>query len=156
MSICSPFIPKYLSSPCSVCVDGTIYLLADNTKKVYSYAPEENMWQKVGIRRQLWLPSPLTGLNIYSAACWVSLQVQLLHMLHENGGLVTLGGKLFVTGGHWKGMEGDYGVEVEVYNRVSNTWEVECFLPRLWIYSGVCTIFLDPSQWPELFPVDAV
>lgn len=128
MSICSPFIPKYLSSPCSVCVDGTIYLLADNTKKVYSYAPEENMWQKV----------------------------QLLHMLHENGGLVTLGGKLFVTGGHWKGMEGDYGVEVEVYNRVSNTWEVECFLPRLWIYSGVCTIFLDPSQWPELFPVDAV
>lgn len=48
ISICSPFIPKYLSSPCSVCVDGTIYLVADNTKKVYSYDPEANMWQKVG------------------------------------------------------------------------------------------------------------
>ncbi|XP_029005141.1 kelch-like protein 30 isoform X3 [Betta splendens] len=124
ISIGSPFIPKYLSSPCSVCVDGIIYLVADNTKKVYSYDPEANMWQKI----------------------------QLLHMLHENGGLVTLDGKLFVTGGHWKGLEGDYGVEVELYNRASNTWEVECYLPRLWFYSGVCTIFLDPSQWPELFP----
>uniref|UniRef100_A0A3B5B050 Kelch like family member 30 n=1 Tax=Stegastes partitus TaxID=144197 RepID=A0A3B5B050_9TELE len=123
ISICSPFIPKYLSSPRSVCVDGTIYLVADNTKKVYSYDPHANMWQKV----------------------------QLLHMLHENGGLVSLDGKLFVTGGHWKGMEGDYGVEVEVYNRASNTWDVECFLPRLWFYSGVCTIFLDPSHWPEVF-----
>ncbi|XP_053700215.1 kelch-like protein 30 isoform X1 [Synchiropus splendidus] len=127
ISICSPFIPKYLSSPRSVCVDGIIYLVADNTKKVYSYDPEANMWQKV----------------------------QLLHMLHENGGLVTLNGKLFVTGGHWKGMEGDYGVEVEVYNRAANSWEVECFLPRLWFYSGVCTIFLDPSQWPERFPIDS-
>ncbi|XP_031728850.1 kelch-like protein 30 [Anarrhichthys ocellatus] len=127
ISICSPFIPKYLSSPRSVCVDGTIYLVADNTKKVFSYDPEANMWQKV----------------------------QLLHMLHENGGLVTLDGKLFVTGGHWKGMEGDYGVEVEVYNRAADTWEVESFLPRLWFYSGVCTIFLDPSQWPELSPIDS-
>ncbi|XP_032428490.1 kelch-like protein 30 [Xiphophorus hellerii] len=126
ISIGSPFIPKYLSSPRSVCVDGIIYLLADNTKKVYSYDPEANMWQKV----------------------------QLLHMLHENGGLVSLDGRLYVTGGHWKGMEGDYGVEVEVYNRVSNTWDVECFLPRLWFYSGVSTIFLDPSQWPELPPID--
>uniref|UniRef100_A0AAQ4RFR4 Kelch like family member 30 n=1 Tax=Gasterosteus aculeatus aculeatus TaxID=481459 RepID=A0AAQ4RFR4_GASAC len=127
ISICSPFIPKYLSSPRSVCVDGTIYLIADNTKKVFAYDPEANMWQKV----------------------------QLLHMLHENGGLVTLDGKLFVTGGHWKGMEGDYGVEVEVYNRAANTWEVESFLPRLWFYSGASTIFLDPSQWPQLFPIDA-
>lgn len=84
-----------------------------------------------------------------------SLQVQLLHMLHENGGLVSLDGRLFVTGGHWKGMEGDYGVEVEVYNRASNTWEVDTFLPRLWFYSGVCTIFLDPSQWSEVFPVES-
>ncbi|XP_030582413.1 kelch-like protein 30 [Archocentrus centrarchus] len=127
ISICSPFIPKYLSSPCSVCVDGIIYLVADNTKKVYAYDPEANMWQKV----------------------------QLLHMLHENGGLASLAGKLFVTGGHWKGMEGDYGVEVEVYNRAADTWEVECSLPRLWFYSGVCTIFLDPNQWPELFPIES-
>ncbi|KAL3046814.1 hypothetical protein OYC64_021111 [Pagothenia borchgrevinki] len=126
-SICSPFIPKYLSSPRSVCMDGTIYLVADNTKKVYSYDPEANMWQKI----------------------------QLLHMLHENGGLVTLDGRLFVTGGHWKGMEGDYGVEVEVYNRTTDTWEVESYLPRLWFYSGVCTTFLDPSQWTELFSIDS-
>lgn len=49
MNICSPFIPKYLSSPRSVCMDGIIYLVADNTKKVYSYDSEANMWQKVGI-----------------------------------------------------------------------------------------------------------
>lgn len=78
--------------------------------------------------------------------------MQLLHKLHENGGLVVLGEQLYVTGGHWKGMEGDYGVEVEVYNRASNSWRVECFLPRLWYYSGCCSIFLDTSQWPELFP----
>ncbi|XP_061636160.1 kelch-like protein 30 [Phyllopteryx taeniolatus] len=127
MTICSPFIPKYLSSPRSVCMEGNIYLLADNTKKVYSYDPDVNMWQKI----------------------------QLLHMLHENGGLVSLDGRLYVTGGHWKGMEGDYGVEVEVYNRASDTWEVEGFLPRLWFYSGVSTIFLDPANWPRVFPADA-
>lgn len=125
-NVCSPFIPKYLSSPRSVCLDGVIYLVADNTKKVYSYDPDENMWQKV----------------------------QLLHMLHENGGLVALDGKLYVTGGHWKGMEGDYGVEVEVYSRASNTWDIEGTLPRLWFYTGLSTIFLDPSQWPDVFPVD--
>nr|UZC49416.1 kelch-like protein [Carassius auratus]UZH44931.1 kelch-like protein [Carassius gibelio]WEX30220.1 Kelch-like protein 30-B [Carassius auratus]WEX30317.1 Kelch-like protein 30-B [Carassius gibelio] len=122
--ICSPFIPKYLSSPCSVSMDGVIYLVADNTKKVYLYNPGGNMWEKI----------------------------QFLHTLHENGDLVALGGQLYVTGGHWKGMEGDYGVEVEVYNRASNTWKVECFLPRLWTYSGCCSIFLDTSQWTEFFP----
>lgn len=127
VSVCSPFIPKYLSSPRSVCVEGVIYLVADNTKKVYSYDPEANMWQKV----------------------------QLLHMLHENGGLVSVEGKLYVTGGHWKGMEGDYGVEVEMYNRASNTWDVECSLPRLWFYSGLSTIFIDPSNWPDVFPMDS-
>ncbi|XP_029551287.1 kelch-like protein 30 [Salmo trutta] len=124
--ICSPFIPKYLSSPRCVSVEGLIYLIADNTKKVYCYDPLANMWQKV----------------------------QLLHMLHENGDLVALDSQLFATGGHWKGMEGDYGVEVEVYNRASNSWKVECFLPRLWIYSGTCSIFLDPSQWADPFPLD--
>ncbi|XP_059427141.1 kelch-like protein 30 isoform X1 [Carassius carassius] len=122
--ICSPFIPKYLSSPCSVSMDGVIYLVADNTKKVYLYNPGGNMWEKI----------------------------QFLHTLHENGDLVVLGGQLYVTGGHWKGMEGDYGVEVEVYNRASNTWKVECFLPRLWTYSGCCSIFLNTSQWTEFFP----
>uniref|UniRef100_A0A672SWB8 Kelch like family member 30 n=1 Tax=Sinocyclocheilus grahami TaxID=75366 RepID=A0A672SWB8_SINGR len=121
--ICSPFIPKYLSSSCSVSMDGVIYLVADNTKKVYLYNPGGNMWGKI----------------------------QFLHTLHENGDLVVLGGQLYVTGGHWKGMEGDYGVEVEVYNRASNTWKVECFLPRLWTYSGCCSIFLDTSQWTEFF-----
>ncbi|XP_056133641.1 kelch-like protein 30 [Lampris incognitus] len=125
--ICSPFIPKYLSSPRAVSVDGIIYLIADNTKKVYSYDPDANMWQKI----------------------------QFLHMLHENGGLVVLDGLLFVTGGHWKGMEGDYGVEMEMYDQASNTWKVEGSLPRLWFYSGTCAIFLDPAQWPEPFPIDA-
>ncbi|KAG9277757.1 kelch-like protein 30 [Astyanax mexicanus] len=122
--ICSPFIPKYLSSPRSVSMDGVIYLIADNTKKVYLYDPDANIWQKI----------------------------QFLHKLHENGGLVVLGRQLYVTGGHWKGMEGDYSVEVEVYNRASNLWRVESFLPRLWYYSGCCSIFLDPAQWQDLFP----
>ncbi|CAL9695914.1 unnamed protein product [Knipowitschia caucasica] len=125
--VCSPFIPKYLSSPRSVCMDGVIYLVADNTKKVYSYDPEANMWQKV----------------------------QLLQMLHENGGLVALSGKIYVTGGHWKGMEGDYGVEMEVYSRASNSWDIEGTLPRMWFYTGLSTIFLDPSQWPDVYPAEA-
>ncbi|XP_010894725.2 kelch-like protein 30 [Esox lucius] len=124
--ICSAFLPKYLSSPRCVSVEGLIYLMADNTKKVYCYDPLANMWQKI----------------------------QLLHMLHENGSLVAVDGQLFATGGHWKGMEGDYGVEVEVYNRASNCWKVECFLPRLWFYSGTCSVFLDPSQWSTTFPLD--
>uniref|UniRef100_H3CNW6 Kelch like family member 30 n=1 Tax=Tetraodon nigroviridis TaxID=99883 RepID=H3CNW6_TETNG len=122
ISMSSPFMPRYLSSPRSACMDGIIYLVADNTKKVFSYNPEENIWQKV----------------------------QHLHVLHENGGLVAMDGKLFVTGGHWKGMEGDYSVEVEAYHPPSDSWELECFLPRLWFYSGVCTIFLDPAQRPQL------
>lgn len=90
---------------------------------------------------------------MYNLYVWhFSSQIQFLHTLHENGDLVVLGRQLYVTGGHWKGMEGDYGVEVEVYNRASNTWKVECFLPRLWTYSGCCSIFLDTSQWTEFFP----
>lgn len=73
MTICSPFIPKYLSSPRSVCVDGTIYLLADNTKKVYSYDPEQNMWQKVRIQHQFWLPLDILDISVdkaeYSFVC---------------------------------------------------------------------------------------
>ncbi|KAJ3599854.1 hypothetical protein NHX12_033808 [Muraenolepis orangiensis] len=124
--ICSPFIPKYLSSPRSVTADGVVYLIADNTKKVYLYDPNANMWQKV----------------------------QFLNMLHENGGLVVLDGSLVVTGGHWKGMEGDYGVEMEVYDRAADIWRVEGTLPRLWFYSGSASVFLDPAQWPEAFPLD--
>ncbi|XP_066565245.1 kelch-like protein 30 [Amia ocellicauda] len=124
--IASPFIPKYLSSPRSVALDGLIYLIGDNTKKVYTYDSEANMWQKV----------------------------QLLHTLHENGSMVVLGGQLYVTGGHWKGMDGEYRVEVEVYNCASNAWHIESLLPRLWSYSGSCSIFLDPSQWTEPFPLD--
>lgn len=45
--ICSAFMPRYLSSPRSACMDGIIYLVADNTKKVFSYNPEDNIWQKV-------------------------------------------------------------------------------------------------------------
>lgn len=93
--------------------------------------------------------------NTVYLCCLHCFQVQLLHMLHENGGLVALDGKLYVTGGHWKGMEGDYGVEVEVYNRASNNWDVECPLPRMWFYSGLSTIFLEPSQWPELSSIDS-
>ncbi|XP_048397549.1 kelch-like protein 30 [Stegostoma tigrinum] len=122
--IASPFIPKYLSAPCCVSVDAVIYLIGDNTKKVYAYDSEANMWQKV----------------------------QLLHKLHENGGMVVIAGKIYVTGGHWKGMEGDYSVELEVYDCAKDVWTVEGSLPRPWLYHGSCSIFIDTSRWTELFP----
>uniref|UniRef100_G1RK64 BTB domain-containing protein n=1 Tax=Nomascus leucogenys TaxID=61853 RepID=G1RK64_NOMLE len=61
--IASPFLPKYLSSPRCAALHGELYLIGDNTKKVYVYDPGANLWQKV----------------------------QSQHSLHENGALVPLG-----------------------------------------------------------------
>uniref|UniRef100_A0A8C7E7Z5 Kelch like family member 30 n=1 Tax=Nothoprocta perdicaria TaxID=30464 RepID=A0A8C7E7Z5_NOTPE len=119
--ITSPFIPKYLSAPRCASLHGLIYLIGDNTKKVYVYDPEANIWQKV----------------------------QLLHMLHENGGMVPLGDHLFVTGGHWKGMDGDYRVEMEVYDCAKDRWTREGSLPCLWLFHSSSSIFMDTSKWTE-------
>ncbi|XP_029471987.1 kelch-like protein 30 isoform X2 [Rhinatrema bivittatum] len=119
--IASPFMPKYLSAPCSVTLNGAIYLIADNTKKVYVYDPDANLWQK------------------------------LLHTLHENGGMVAIGSKIYVTGGHWKGMEGDYRVEMEVYDCAKDVWTREGSLPCLWLYHSTASIFMDTSKWTEPF-----
>ncbi|XP_037380173.1 kelch-like protein 30 [Talpa occidentalis] len=121
--IASPFLPKYLSSPRCAALQGALYLVGDNTKKVYVYDPAANLWQKV----------------------------QPLHSLHENGALVPLGGALFVTGGRWQGMEGDYRVEMEAYDRSRNAWVRHGPLPRLWLYHGASTIFLDVSKWTQPF-----
>ncbi|XP_074889407.1 kelch-like protein 30 isoform X1 [Buteo buteo] len=121
--ITSPFIPKYLSAPRCATLRGLIYLIGDNTKKVYMYNPEANIWQKV----------------------------QLLHTLHENGGMVPLGDQLFVTGGHWKGMDGDYRVEMEVYDCAKDLWTREGSLPCLWLFHSSSSIFLDTSKWTEAF-----
>lgn len=48
-AIASPFIPKYLSAPRCASLHGVIYLIGDNTKKVYVYDPDANIWQKVGM-----------------------------------------------------------------------------------------------------------
>ncbi|KAM6258420.1 LOW QUALITY PROTEIN: kelch-like protein 30 [Porphyrio hochstetteri] len=122
--ITSPFIPKYLSAPRCATLHGLIYLIGDNTKKVYMYNPEANIWQKV----------------------------QLLHTLHENGGMVPLGDRLFVTGGHWKGMDGDYRVEMEVYDCARDAWRREGSLPCLWLFHSSSSIFMDTSKWTEAFP----
>ncbi|XP_068399808.1 kelch-like protein 30 isoform X3 [Eschrichtius robustus] len=45
--IASPFLPKYLSSPRCAALHGALYLVGDNTKKVYVYDPGANLWQKV-------------------------------------------------------------------------------------------------------------
>ncbi|XP_053894852.1 kelch-like protein 30 isoform X2 [Malaclemys terrapin pileata] len=121
--IASPFIPKYLSAPRCASLHGAIYLIGDNTKKVYVYDPNANIWQKV----------------------------QLLHTLHENGGMVPLGGKLFVTGGRWKGLDGDYRVEMEVYDCAKDIWTREGALPCLWLYHSSSSIFMDTSKWTEPF-----
>ncbi|XP_064930220.1 kelch-like protein 30 isoform X3 [Columba livia] len=124
--ITSPFIPKYLSAPRCATLHGLIYLIGDNTKKVYVYSPEANIWQKV----------------------------QLLHTLHENGGMVPLGERLFVTGGHWKGMDGDYRVEMEVYDCAKDLWTWEGSLPCLWLFHSSSSIFMDTSKWTEAFQGD--
>uniref|UniRef100_A0A8B9P674 Kelch like family member 30 n=1 Tax=Apteryx owenii TaxID=8824 RepID=A0A8B9P674_APTOW len=121
--ITSPFIPKYLSAPRCASLHGLIYLIGDNTKKVYVYDPEANIWQKV----------------------------QLLHTLHENGGMASLGDRLFVTGGHWKGMDGDYRVEMEVYDCAKDRWTREGSLPCLWLFHSSSSIFMDTSKWTEAF-----
>ncbi|NWX89322.1 KLH30 protein, partial [Nothoprocta ornata] len=121
--ITSPFIPKYLSAPRCASLHGLIYLIGDNTKKVYVYDPEANIWQKV----------------------------QLLHVLHENGGMAPLGDRLFVTGGHWKGMDGDYRVEMEVYDCAKDRWTREGSLPCLWLFHSSSSIFMDTSKWTEAF-----
>uniref|UniRef100_A0A8C4PDY4 Kelch like family member 30 n=1 Tax=Dromaius novaehollandiae TaxID=8790 RepID=A0A8C4PDY4_DRONO len=125
--ITSPFIPKYLSAPRCASLHGLIYLIGDNTKKVYVYDPEANIWQKV----------------------------QLLHTLHENGGMVPLGDRLFVTGGHWKGMDGDYRVEMEVYDCAKDRWTREGPLPCLWLFHSSSSIFMDTSKWTEAFEAPA-
>uniref|UniRef100_A0A8C5NTM1 Kelch like family member 30 n=1 Tax=Junco hyemalis TaxID=40217 RepID=A0A8C5NTM1_JUNHY len=124
--ITSPFIPKYLSAPRCATLRGLIYLIGDNTKKVHVYNPEANIWQKV----------------------------QLLHTLHENGGMVALGDRLFVTGGHWKGMDGDYRVEMEVYDCAKDLWTREGSLPCLWLFHSSSSIFMDTSKWTEPFQGD--
>lgn len=60
--IASPFLPKYLSSPRCAALHGALYLIGDNTKKVYAYDPGANLWQKV---RPLRLPprGQLPGLS---------------------------------------------------------------------------------------------
>uniref|UniRef100_A0A8C3BWC2 BTB domain-containing protein n=1 Tax=Cairina moschata TaxID=8855 RepID=A0A8C3BWC2_CAIMO len=116
----------YLSAPRCATLHGLIYLIGDNTKKVHVYDPEANIWQKV----------------------------QLLHTLHENGGMVPLGDRLFVTGGHWKGMDGDYRVEMEVYDCAKDRWTREGSLPCLWLFHSSSSIFMDTSKWTEAFQGD--
>uniref|UniRef100_G3TS18 Kelch like family member 30 n=1 Tax=Loxodonta africana TaxID=9785 RepID=G3TS18_LOXAF len=111
--IASPFLPKYLSSPRCAALQGTLYLIGDNTKKVYVYDPGANLWQKV----------------------------QSLHSLHENGALVPLGDALYVTGGRWQGMDGDYHVEMEAYDRTRDVWTRHGALPRLWLYHSASAVF---------------
>ncbi|XP_004386553.1 kelch-like protein 30 [Trichechus manatus latirostris] len=121
--IASPFLPKYLSSPRCAPLQGALYLIGDNTKKVYVYDPRANLWQKV----------------------------QPLHSLHENGALVPLGDALYVTGGRWQGMDGDYHVEMEAYDRTGDTWTRHGALPRLWLYHSASAVFLDVAQWTQPF-----
>lgn len=121
--IASPFLPKYLSSPRCAALQGALYLVGDNTKKVYVYDPGANLWQKV----------------------------QPLHSLHENGALVPLGEALYVTGGRWQGMDADYHVEMEAYDPGRDAWTRHGALPRLWLYHGASSVFLDVSQWGRPF-----
>ncbi|KAM9692808.1 kelch-like protein 30 [Dama dama] len=121
--IASPFLPKYLSSPRCAALHGALYLVGDNTKKVYVYDPGANLWQKV----------------------------QPLHSLHENGALVPLGDALYATGGRWQGMAGDYHVEMEAYDRGRDAWVRLGAMPRLWLYHGASAVFLDVSKWTQPF-----
>lgn len=78
-------------------------------------------------------------------------QVQSLHSLHENGALVPLGDALYLTGGRWQGMDGDYHVEMEAYDPRRDAWIRHGALPRLWLYHCASTVFLDVSKWTQRF-----
>lgn len=78
-------------------------------------------------------------------------QVQSLHSLHENGALVPLGDALYLTGGRWQGMDGDYHVEMEAYDPRRDAWIRHGALPRLWLYHCASTVFLDVSKWTQQF-----
>ncbi|NXH76018.1 KLH30 protein, partial [Hydrobates tethys] len=121
--ITSPFIPKYLSAPRCATLHGLIYLIGDNTKKVHVYDPEANIWQKV-------------------VGCGSG---------HNHSPGEPLGDRLFVTGGHWKGMDGDYRVEMEVYDCAKDLWTREGSLPCLWLFHSSSSIFMDTSKWTEPF-----
>ncbi|XP_075057822.1 kelch-like protein 30 [Mixophyes fleayi] len=121
--IASPFIPKYLSSPRCCTLGGAVYLIADNTKKVFMYLPEVNLWKKV----------------------------QLLHTLHENGGMASVGSHIYVTGGHWQGMAREYSVVMESYNSCTDVWSRKGALPSRWMYHSTSAIFMDTSRWTRLF-----
>ncbi|XP_063771871.1 kelch-like protein 30 [Pseudophryne corroboree] len=121
--IASPFIPKYLSSPRCCALEGAVYLIADNTKKVYMYQLEANLWKKV----------------------------QLLHTLHENGGMTSVGSQIYVTGGHWQGMAREYRVVMESYDSLADVWTREGALPSRWMYHCTSAIFMDTSRWTRIF-----
>ncbi|KAG8508253.1 Kelch-like protein 30 [Galemys pyrenaicus] len=121
--IAAPFLPKYLSSPRCAALRGALYLVGDNSKKVHKYDPDANLWRKV----------------------------QPLHSLHENGALVALGDALYVTGGRWQGLDGDYRVEMEAYDRGRDAWAPRGPLPRAWLYHGAAAVFLDVSKWTRPF-----
>lgn len=101
--------------------------------------------------RALWPPSPPARLPARWALTATHPQVQSLHSLHENGALVPLGDTLYVTGGRWQGVDGDYHVEMEVYDRGRDAWTHHGALPRLWLYHGASTVFLDVSKWTQPF-----
>lgn len=75
--------------------------------------------------------------------------MQSLHSLHENGALVPLGDALYVTGGRWQGMDGDYHVEMEAYDPGRDAWIRHGALPRLWLYHCASAVFLDISKWTQ-------
>ena len=70
--IASPFLPKYLSSPRCAALHGALYLVGDNTKKVYVYDPGANLWQKVSHppprKEQAWAVGP-PGQGAGDGAC---------------------------------------------------------------------------------------
>ncbi|XP_032336532.1 kelch-like protein 30 isoform X1 [Camelus ferus] len=162
--IASPFLPKYLSSPRCAALQGALYLVGDNTKKVYVYDPGANLWQK---HTMAWPDLLLRGKTRLSQGpkgpLWTQKKhflpgvsqdqegVQSLHSLHENGALVPLGDVLYLTGGRWQGMDGDYHVEMEAYDRRRDAWIRHGALPRLWLYHGASAIFLDVSKWTQPF-----
>uniref|UniRef100_G1TQ51 Kelch like family member 30 n=1 Tax=Oryctolagus cuniculus TaxID=9986 RepID=G1TQ51_RABIT len=77
--IASPFLPKYLSSPRCAALHGALYLIGDNTKKVYVYDPGANLWQKV---------SPPRSQQCYQGVMpnqWVSKRAACIYQTGDKG-----------------------------------------------------------------------
>lgn len=67
-----------------------------------------------------------------------------MHDLHANGGMATVAGSIYLTGGHWE--DDGYWDEMESYNIEKDTWSQRGALPHLWLYHACTSIVISKQN----------